>query len=45
MFSFYATKLNFTADQGRNIEFNFDALIHEGVIGYAVVPTEKVYFF
>ena len=41
MFSIYATKLKFTAAQGRRVEFKSVGLVPEGVVGYAVVLTKK----
>ena len=43
MFSFYATKLKFTAAQGRRVEFKSVGLVPEGVVGYAVVSTKKIF--
>ena len=42
MFSIYATKLKFTAAQGRRVEFKSVGLVPEGVVGYAVVLTKKI---
>ena len=45
MFSIYATKLKFTAAQGRRVEFKSFGLVPEGIVGYAVVLTKKYICF